>query len=288
MLTEILTLCIGLAMPLTVIAGEAEEENASSDQEVPRKSCLRLNLRIRVETFKGSGIWDGAIIQKDFPVADTAILLCDMWDKHWCSGATERVAAMAPIMDSVIKTARKNGVQIIHSPSDTLDFYDDTPYRQRIANIPRVASPEPLDLPDPPLPIDDSDGGCDTGEEPWHKAWSRQHPAIEITGDDVISDNGEEIYSLMQQQGIKNLVIMGVHTNMCVLGRSFGIKQMTRWSVRCILVRDLTDAMYNPKRAPYVSHERGTELVVEHIEKYWCPSILSEDILEVYPMKEAR
>jgi len=27
------------------------------------------------------------------------------------------------------------------------------------------------------------------------------------------------------------------------------------------------------------SHERGTELVVEHIEKHWCPSVLSEEFL---------
>jgi hypothetical protein len=41
--------------------------------------------------------------------------------------------------------------------------------------------------------------------------------------------------------------------------------------VRCNLVRDLTDAMYNPARRPFVSHDHGTELVIEHIEKYWRP-----------------
>jgi len=56
-----------------------------------------------------------------------------------------------------------------------------------------------------------------------------------------------------------------------------------KWGVNCILVRDLTDAMYNPRRPPYVSHEKGTELVVEYIEKYWCPSILSDDLLKAYP-----
>jgi len=75
------------------------------------------------------------------------------------------------------------------------------------------------------------------------------------------------------------LLIMGVHTNMCILGRSFSIKAMTRIGVNCILVRDLTDAMYNPKRAPFVSHQKGTELVIEYIEKYWCPTILSRDLL---------
>ena len=274
MLTEFLTLYVSLAMPLAVIAGSADAESASS-----KKNCLRLNLRTRVETFKGSGIWDEVAIQKDFPVAETAILLCDVWDNHWCSGATQRVDVMAPTMNSVVKTARENGIQIVHSPSGTLDFYADTPYRQKIVNFPRIDPSESLDLSDPPLPIDDSDGGCDTGNERQYAAWSRQHAAIEITGNDVISDDGREIYSFIHQHGIKNLIIMGVHTNMCVLGRSFGIRQMTKWGIRCVLVRDLTDAMYNPKRAPYVSHERGTELVIEHIEKYWCPSILSSDLL---------
>jgi len=65
---------------------------------------------------------------------------------------------------------------------------------------------------------------------------------------------------------------------MCVLGRSFAIRQMTRWGIHCVLVRDLTDSMYNPKKAPFVSHEKGTELIIQHIEKYWCPSILSVDL----------
>jgi hypothetical protein len=50
-----------------------------------------------------------------------------------------------------------------------------------------------------------------------------------------------------------------------------------------VLVRDLTDAMYDPRDHPYVSHKRGTEMVIEHIERYWCPSILSADLLEIVP-----
>ena len=54
---------------------------------------------------------------------------------------------------------------------------------------------------------------------------------------------------------------------------------MTKWGIRCVLIRDLTDAMYNPDDAPHVTHDRGTELVIEHIEKYWCPTLLSKDLL---------
>ena len=64
-------------------------------------------------------------------------------------------------------------------------------------------------------------------------------------------------------------------------GRSFGIRQQVRLGRNVVLVRDLTDAMYDPRQPPYVSHSRGTDLVIEHIEKYWCPSIRSEDLTRI-------
>jgi hypothetical protein len=55
---------------------------------------------------------------------------------------------------------------------------------------------------------------------------------------------------------------------------------MSRWGIDCVLVRDLTDSLYNPAKPPFVSHEEGTELVIRHIEQYWCPSILSDDLIK--------
>jgi len=37
--------------------------------------------------------------------------------------------------------------------------------------------------------------------------------------------------------------------------------------------------MYNPSKAPYVSHDEGTKLVVQFIEAFWCPSMTSTDLL---------
>ncbi len=240
---------------------------------------LRLPLRSRVETFKGSGQWDEVHLQKDFPVSQTAILICDMWDKHWCSGATQRVAVLAGRMAPVIVQARAKGIQIIHAPSETMDFYKGWPQRQRILQIAKIEPPAPLGLTDPPLPIDDSDGGCDTAGDKFYTAWKRENAAIPIGETDVISDDGGQIYSFLRERGIRNLLVMGVHVNMCVLNRSFAIKKMTNWGIRCVLVRDLTDSMYSPKARPYVSHERGTELVIEHIEKHWCPSTSSAELV---------
>jgi nicotinamidase-related amidase len=240
-------------------------------------ASLEVTLRSRVEPFKGSGEWQEVQIKRTLPVRQTAILICDMWDKHWCAGATRRVDALAPKMASLVDRARARGVQIIHAPSDVMDYYRDDPHRRAILAVAPVPPPPELALSDPHLPIDDANGGCDTGD-PSYNAWTREHPALRIAGDDVISDNGREIYSLLREKGIRNLLVMGVHTNMCILNRSFAIKQMTKWGIRCVLVRDLTDAMYDPRDLPFVTHDRGTELVVEHIEKYWCPSVLSSSL----------
>jgi hypothetical protein len=58
---------------------------------------------------------------------------------------------------------------------------------------------------------------------------------------------------------------------------------MVKLGKNVVLCRDLTDAMYDPRKPPYVSHARGTELAIEHIEKYWCPSIDSADLMKIVP-----
>ncbi|MDB5312189.1 MAG: Isochorismatase family protein [Gemmataceae bacterium] len=205
----------------------------------------------------------------------TAIVVCDMWDDHWCKAAAKRCGELAKQAEPVLKAAREKGATIVHAPSDCMKFYEDHPARKRILAVPKADPPKAKDLPDPPLPVDDSDGGCDdVPPAKFSKAWTRQHAAITIDPDkDYVSDNGREVYGLMREKGLTTLVVMGVHTNMCVLNRTFAIKQMTRWGVDVLLVRDLTDAMYNPKMKPFVAHEKGTELIVEHIETHWCPTI---------------
>ncbi len=229
-----------------------------------------------------------------WPVARTAIIICDMWDTHTCGMSAQRVALMAPRMNQVVSAARSLGVMIIHAPSDTMKFYEGTSWRERMRNARTAASPFPIinRCPRVPeeerdFPIDDSAGGCD---DPIVKPeagppypWTREHPAIDIVGFDGVSESGQEIYNFCKQEGIDKIVLMGVHTNICILNRGFGARQMTRLGFEVVLARDLTDAMYDPRTRPFVSHSRGTELVIEHIETMWCPSILSEDLTRVVP-----
>ena len=240
---------------------------------------FRLKLRSRVEAFKGSGEWTEVQFDRRFVNNATAVIICDMWDNHWCKGAAQRVDVLAQKMAPLVDRARSHGILIVHAPSETMAFYERAPQRLGILAIPSAQPPSTLGLADPPLPIDDSNGGCDTGGK-FYKAWTREHAAIHIGEGDLISDNGAEIYSALHLRGIKDLLIMGVHANMCILKRSFAIRQMANWGMHCVLVRDLTDSMYNPQDRPFVSHDQGTELIVQHIEKYWAPSALSADLIK--------
>ena len=227
---------------------------------------------------------------QEWKPAETAIVICDMWNGHYCQSSVRRINEMVPRMNAAIGAARSLGIQIIHSPSGTLEVYENTPQRRRMLAIKAATPPVPIAkwcyldrAAEAPLPIDDVTEPCDdavVGERV--RRFDRQHPGLTITEPDGISDAGTEIYSFFAQRGIRNAALMGVHTNMCVLGRSFGIRQLTRLGFNVALVRDLTDAMYDPRQAPWVSHERGTDLVIQHIEQYWCPSIASSSITSLH------
>lgn len=251
---------------------------------------LTLQTRTRVETSSGSGRFHTVTRPESWDPTKTAIVICDMWDKHWCDGATHRVAEMAPRMNEVLHAARDKGIFIIHCPSETMDFYEGTPARKLAqAAPPAEARPPvegrcPLDFrKEAGLPINDADGGCETDCKQG-SPWRRQIATLDIEAGDAVTDSSQA-YDLMRERDIDNVIIMGVHTNMCVLGRPFAIREMVKRGQRVVLMRDMTDTMYNSGSAPYVSHFTGTDLVIEHIEKYWCPTITSTDFLGSAPFR---
>ena len=273
---------------LALAATQSPEANRP---KVP--GTLGLRARSRTEQPPGSHRVRSSESNLRWEVAQTAIIICDMWDTHTCSMSAQRVAAMAPRMNQVVTAARSLGVMIRHAPSDTRKHYEGTPQRVRMQRAPRAPSPFPIvvrcgrdEKEERNFPIDDSAGGCDdpiVKEWKGPYPWTRENPAIDIVGFDGVSDNGQEIYNFCKQEGITNIALMGVHTNICILNRSYGIRQMTRLGFRVVMVRDLTDTMYDPRTRPFVSHARGTELVIEHIETRWCPSVLAEDLTHVIP-----
>ncbi len=169
-----------------------------------------------------------------------------------------------------------------------MNFYRDRPERRRAIAAPYVKAPVPIDWqePDPrregPSPVDDAHWCDDTPkcpvkerEEKGDWPWTRQIATIRILPEDAVSDDGQEIYNLFEQRGIRNVIMAGVHLNRCVLGRPYGIRQMAMLGKNLVLMRDLTDGLYDPRSRPYVSHEQGVALMVRHVERYWCSSAAS-------------
>jgi nicotinamidase-related amidase len=271
-----LRMMIGLVTALVLIGGSLM---AAQD-----KPTLKFIARSEAESAGTFAVHERPI---EWNANETAVIICDMWDKHWCEGATRRGGIIAPKINQMVKAVRGKGGFIVHAPSDTMAFYEGTPARELAKNAPKATPPTSLKgwryldlMCEAPLPIDDKDGGCD--DEPQcknYKAWTREHPAVEVMPGDAVSQDGGEIYNLFAQRGIKHVIFCGVHANMCVLGRTFGVRQMTEWGFDCVLARDLTDTMYNSRMKPFVPHEKGTELMMEHYERYWCPTTTSEQII---------
>ncbi|TWU56148.1 isochorismatase family protein [Rubripirellula reticaptiva] len=271
--------------------------------------AIPLRLRHQVETQSGSGIYHRLEKDATWSPSETALIVCDMWDAHHCYRAVQRATEFAPRLERLVGKVRDAGVTIIHAPSGCTAAYEDTRARKRALDA-KPASDHPPKIADwcteisasemAVYPIDQSDGGEDDSPQEhaaWAKKleasgrnplspWMKQMDAITIDqSKDFISDSGTEIWNILQELGIKNVILTGVHTNMCVLGRPFGLRRMAMAGKNVVLMRDLTDTMYNPAAKPYVSHFTGTDLIVDHIERHVCPTISSDQILGGKPFR---
>ncbi|MGE0755513.1 MAG: ThuA domain-containing protein [Pirellulaceae bacterium] len=286
----------------TVLTVAASSTAASAD-------TVTVHKRARLEA--GGGKWTAREVAETWKSAESAIIVCDMWDSHHCLNAVRRAVEMAPRMNAVLGRARELGMLIIHAPSSCMAAYQDHPGRKRAqsaqpaANLPpdigQWCRQIPAELAGQ-YPIDQTAGGEDDDPDEhaqWQarlaalgrtpaSPWKSQLSLLTIDARDAISDSGVEIWNLLEARGIRNVVLLGVHTNMCVLGRPFGLRQMAKNGRNVVLMRDMTDTMYDPSQWPYVSHFAGTHLIVEHVEKYVCPTITSVDFLGGEPFRFAR
>jgi hypothetical protein len=175
------------------------EPRVENRPKVP--GTLRLHLRERRVEPKGSGNIKVHERTAHWNVAETAIIVCDMWDDHHCKIAAQLVGVMAPRMNQVLTAARDRGVMIIFAPSETMNIYAGTTYRKRMEQAKPAVPPSPIakrcdrdpDNEPKTLPVDtklDCDD-CELG--PVVRRHTRQHAALDIIGFDGISDSGQEI-----------------------------------------------------------------------------------------------
>lgn len=282
-----LAFCLAVVSSHDSIAGEENRgEHSQSSEKLELQTRQREWSKDRhVRVLEKTVAWDPR---------QTALILCDMWDTNTCRSAVELSKEMVPRMNQVMRRARELGVLVIHAPSGVMDFYAGTPQRALAEQAPAADNYPPamdhwcsvVDGRDSHYPIDVNGCNC-TPRCQLDGRVTRQLEALEIGDNDVISDSGREIWNLFEQRDIDNVLMMGVHANMCVLGRPFGIRNLVTAGKNVVLIRDLTDSIYNPDCRPYVSHFTGTELIVEHIERNWCATVTSTPFTERSPFRFA-
>jgi nicotinamidase-related amidase len=228
----------------------------------------------------------------DWDAAKVAVVVCDMWDAHHCVTAERRGAELAPRLDVVVGGLRAQGALIVHAPGGCMDYYRDTPARRHAMQAPHADAPcaihwndwQPDEVAVVPRTLSDPGScSCESAEPCGDAAaaWTRQTPAIGIEPQDVVTDDGQELFNVLVQRGIGDVVVMGVHTNICVLGRPYGVRQLVSFGMRPVLCRDLTDSFHRDPRG----HFWGTAQVVAHIERRWCPSVTSDQLVGGAPFR---
>lgn len=223
----------------------------------------------------------------DWDSARSAVVICDMWDTTHCVSAARRVAQLAPRINEVAARLRREGALIVHAPAGCMAYYAGTPARERARWAPRVKSAVPADWqewdasresPLPPSLADDTPCSCEPGVSctEGESAHPRTHQieCIEIASADAVTDDGAELLALLEERGIEDVVVMGVHLNRCLLGRPYGIRQLVYWGKRPVLCRDLTDSYHRDPRG----HAWGNEQMIAHVERFWCPTVMSDQL----------
>lgn len=247
------------------------------------------------------GPFQDALVYKEDTItmdsSNTAAIVSDMWAEHWCAGATRRVKELAPRMNSFLSTLRAMGVKIIFCPSGTEEVYKDYPQRKAMKDYSIIQSRSAAQtalftqnlIPDITTRIDPDRVQCDCGLEckcdssrkPWRD--KGQIPALAIEKDDLIGMDEDNVINYLREEKYRHVFVLGVHANMCVIYRKFGLKMLKISGLSPILVRDMTDCMIPREEPPYQDHFTALDATIRFIEEQICPSMLSSEILPGSP-----
>lgn len=262
---------------------------------------LKLNFRTR--ELINSTRWKIKTETKDIDPQRTAVIICDLWNSHWCKDSAERIYALAQSVNTMLNIIRPLGIKIIHAPSGSMAHYNEYDQREQfLATIRQDGSSNehrPIMSPSacycgvcfpgkttwcaihsPACCVDPGKNSNPCSMDPEQSWYSGENKHIEIKDGDFISDDGTEIYNFIKKRNIEYVFIVGVHLNLCVWGRSFGIQPMVKRGVKMVLIRDLTTVFPHPDLLEYLSHKKQDAAFISWLEKYWCPTIQSHDLIQ--------
>ncbi len=225
---------------------------------------------------------DYAHLNWKIPISQTALVLVDVWQRHYIKEPEERAEkiiddALVPL----VQACRAKGLKVIHAPSP--------PVAHKHANWVN-------------LPLETNEGGA--GSRNWPPAEFRSlsgpyqsyrrpveprdkdlrslpphhiHPKVEpVPGEPVIA-TGKELNAYCQQEGILFLLFAGFNTNACIITRDYGALEMSKRGYQVVLVRDCTTGMEAKHTQASLGQTSGAILFLEMFGQY---SVTSGEIIE--------
>jgi len=186
------------------------------------------------------------------PVEETAFILVDLWNLHFCESWLERakrvtVEAVVPALEA----ARRIGLTIVHAPSP--------PVAQQYPQLARHKPPPRASAPSwPPAEFRRREGEYVAFRGPRDQPpgigihWEPLAPklgmssAIEVLEDDEVIATGQQLHDLLEARGILHLIYCGFATNWCIMHRDYGLRAMRDRGYNLILLRDATTGVEYP------------------------------------------
>ncbi len=225
---------------------------------------------------------DYATLSWNIPVAQAALVLVDVWQRHYIKDTEARAEViinnnLAPL----IAACRRSGLQVIHAPSP--------PVAQLHPNwVNLVPASEMNTKRDtwPPPSFRNLSGSYQSYHRPIEpREEERQqlppltfHPKIIPVGEEAVIATGEELHRYCKKKGILFLLYAGFNTNACLITRDYGMLQMCNdRGYQTILVRDCTTGMESRYTQTSLGQTEGAILFFEMFGQY---SVTSSDIID--------
>jgi len=234
-------LCAGATAPISSVDCEGEVRSIGLDRCGAQPEARPITLPARTRDPHTHVIVDRT---ERIDAARVGVVVIDMWNWHWCMTASQRVGAMVPRMNAALAGARELGMTIFWAPTDVASQYVGTPPRERAAALPIIERPTDGQPVHCRWTFPRTSCMCGPGFRCGHNyGWDAMHDAlrIDMQRDGIVGD-GDELYAACQRRGITHLIYAGVHTNVCVVGKTGAMLEMSRAGLTCLLARDLTDA----------------------------------------------
>lgn len=218
------------------------------------------------------------------PRDQVALVLLDVWDRHYLSDTMERTEQiMHEKLIPLVDVWRTHSLPVIHAPSppQAKAFVQWVGHEHGTRETPSLRDDEW-----PPKEFLQRTGAYTAyarPKEPRQEELDKKsagrsvHPGVlPIDGEAVIA-TGEEMHQVCKEQGILFLLFTGFNTNACILERDYSLRAMTHRGYETMLVRDCTTAMESYETQSTLGQTEGAILQIEMFLGY---TVTSEEIID--------